>query len=80
MSFTPVPAFALARMAPLASSPMISSIWRFASLGLRAGQVDLVDDRNDLEAVLDTAVCIGQSRASTPCEASHQQQTRPSQA
>ena len=37
---------------------MISSIWRRASSGCAPGQIDLVDDRDDLEAVLDGEIGI----------------------
>ena len=39
---------------------MISSIWRRASSGSRARQVDLVDDGDDLEVVLDREIRVGQ--------------------
>ena len=39
-------------------------------LGLRAGQVDLVDDRDNLEIVLDREIGVGERLRSTPCEAS----------
>ena len=55
-SVMPMPSFALVRMAPDPSRPMISSICRRASSGSRAGQIDLVDDRDDLEIVLDSEV------------------------
>ena len=39
---------------------MISSICRRASSGCGAGQIDLVDDRDDLEVVLDREVRVGE--------------------
>jgi hypothetical protein len=38
MSWTPVPSFALARMAVLLSRPMMSSIWRLHSSGCALGR------------------------------------------
>ena len=43
-----------------ASRPMISSICRLASSGCAPGQVDLVDDRDDLEVVVDREVGVGE--------------------
>ena len=39
---------------------MISSSWRFASSGCARRQIDLVDDRDDLEVVLDREIGVGQ--------------------
>ena len=60
ISGTPVPCLALASSAPAPSRPMMSWIWRRASSGLRARQVDLVDDRDDLEVVLDREIGVGE--------------------
>ena len=54
------PSLALARIAWLASSPMMSSICRLRFVRLRARQIDLVDDRDDLEVVLDRQVGVGE--------------------
>ena len=54
------PSFALARIAWSPSRPMMSSIWRRASSGCALGQIDLVDDRDDLEVVLDGEVGVGE--------------------
>ncbi len=56
----PIPVFAEARTAPLASRPMISSISSLHPLRLRGGEVDLVDHRHDLMVVLDALVDVGQ--------------------
>ena len=57
---TPVPSFALARIAPVAveADDLLDLPARL--LRLRARQIDLVDDRNDLEVVLDREVGVGQ--------------------
>ena len=39
---------------------MISSIWRLRLVRLRARQIDLVDDRDDLEVVVDGEIRVGQ--------------------
>ncbi len=74
ISRTPMPSLALARMAPSASSPMISSIWRLASSGSAPGQVDLVDDRDDLEVVVDRQVGVGQRLRLHALRGVHEQQ------
>ena len=38
----------------------MSSIWRLRFFRLRARQVDLVDDRDDLEVVLDREIGVGE--------------------
>ena len=43
-------------------------------LGLRAGQIDLVDDRDDLEAVLDRQIGVGQRLRLDALRRVHQQQ------
>ena len=43
-------------------------------LGLRARQIDLVDDRNDLEVVLDRQVGVGQRLRFDALRGVHQQQ------
>ena len=55
-----MPILALARIAPVAveADDLLDLPARF--LGLRARQVDLVDDGNDLEVVLDGEIRIGQ--------------------
>ena len=45
---------------PSPSSPMMSCDLTTGFLGLRAGQVDLVDDRDDLEVVLDREIRVGE--------------------
>ena len=54
------PALALASIAPVAveADDLLDLAARL--FGLRAGQIDLVDDRNDLEAVLDRQIRVGQ--------------------
>ena len=55
-----MPAFALARIAPLAVEPDDVCDLAPRLVGLRARQIDLVDDRDDLEVVLDREVRVGQ--------------------
>ena len=69
-----MPSFALARTAPLASRPMISSICRCASSGCAPGQVDLVDDRDDLEVVLDRQIGVRQRLRLDALRRVHEQQ------
>ena len=56
----PMPCLALASTAPLASRPMTSSISCCTRSGSALGQVDLVDDRHDLEVVVERQVDVGQ--------------------
>jgi hypothetical protein len=60
ISSTPVPSLALARIAPapVEADDLLDLPPRL--LGLRARQVDLVDDRDDLEVVVDGQVGVGQ--------------------
>ena len=60
ISGTPVPCLALARIAPAAveADDVLDLAARLFGLG--AGQIDLVDDRNDLEVVLDRQIGVGQ--------------------
>ena len=74
ISLTPVPSFALRQDHASASSPMMSSIWRLRFVRLRAWQVDLVDDRNDLEVVLDGEVRVGERLRFDALRGVHQQQ------
>ncbi len=60
MSRTPVPSLALARIAVQASSPDDVLDPALALVRLRARQVDLVDDRDDLEGVVHGQVGVGQ--------------------
>ncbi len=60
ISSMPIPDLALASTAFEASMPMISSISCADLLGLGAGQVDLVDHRDDLVIVLDRLIDIGE--------------------
>ena len=55
-----MPSFALARIASLAveADDLLDLPPRL--VGLRARQIDLVDDRNDLEVVLDREVGVGE--------------------
>ena len=60
ISWVPMPSLALARIAPAAVEA--DDVFDLAAgfLGLRAGQVDLVDDRDDLEVAVDGEVHVGQ--------------------
>ena len=60
ISATPVPIFALARMRVVAVEPDDLLDLAARLFGLRARQIDLVDDRDDLEVVLDREVGVGQ--------------------
>ena len=60
ISGTPVPTFALASSASVAveADDLLDLAARL--LGLRARQIDLVDDRDDLEVVLDREIGVGE--------------------
>ena len=55
----PSPVLALARIASCASMPMMSSISSITRSGLGRRQVDLVQHRHDLDALLDRRVAVG---------------------
>ena len=59
MSSMPMPFLALARTASVASMPMMSSISSITRSGIGGRQVDLVQNRNDLDALLDRGVAVG---------------------
>ncbi len=79
MSRTPVPSFALARIAPLASSPTISSICRFASSGCAPGRSILLMTGMISRPLSTARYALASVCASTPCEASTSR-SAPSQA
>ncbi len=56
----PRPVFAEIITASDASMPMTSSICCFTCSRLGGGQVDLVEDRNDLEVVVERLIDVGQ--------------------
>ena len=79
ISLTPVPSFALARMAVLLSSPMMSSIWRLHSSGCALGRsillmTGMMSRLSSTARYAFASVC-----ASTPCAASTSR-SAPSQA
>ncbi len=55
----PMPALALARIASSAGIARMSSSWRFTDGDVGVRQVDLVDDRDELEALLLGEVDVG---------------------
>ena len=56
----PMPFLALARIAPLASSPISDSICSRIRLRLRRRQVDFIDHRNNFEIVMQRQISIGE--------------------
>ena len=74
ISSVPMPSLALARMAP--SPSQADDVLDLAAcfLGLRAGQIDLVDDGDDLEVAVDGEVRVGQRLRLDALRRIHQQQ------
>ena len=73
-SGTPWPVFALISSASVASSPTAPSIISLVRSMSALGKIDLVDDRNDLQPVVDGHVGIGQRlRLDTLRSIDHQQ-------
>ena len=70
ISWTPVPSLALARIAPLASSPTMSSIWRFASSGCAPGRSILLMTGTISRLFSTARYALASVWASTPCDAS----------
>ena len=70
----PRPSLAEARMAPEASMPMTSSIWRLAFVRIGRRQIDLVDHRDDGQVVLDGHVDVGQGLRLHALRGVHHQQ------
>ncbi len=60
ISWMPIPALALAVMAPEASSPIEFFDLVLRLFDVRARQIDLVDHRDDLKVVIDRKVRVGQ--------------------
>ena len=73
-SATPSPVLALTRAASVASMPMISSISLADLVRVGRGQIDLVDDRHDLEPLLDRGVAVGDALRLDALRGIHHQQ------
>ena len=58
ISSTPTPVFAEARTVCVVSSPMMVSICSLMPSGSADGQIDLVQNRNQLEIVLDREISV----------------------